>query len=116
MHIYSAPGKGYGRSTKQKAKKSHSSIIFFCCRIGAVHSIVFGGYSADSLAARILDAGSRVLITADGVYRGTKLIKLLEIAHHAMDKVIQYCTYLSRREKPKLVSYSNGSAQKLKRK
>lgn len=54
-----------------------------------MHSIVFGGYSADSLAARILDAGARVLITADGVYRGTKLIKLLEIAHHAMDKVIR---------------------------
>ncbi len=53
-----------------------------------MHSIVFGGYSADSLAARILDAGARVLITADGVYRGTKLIKLLEIAHHAMDQVL----------------------------
>merc|ERR1719320_1123131 len=55
-------------------------------RIGAVHSIVFGGYSADSLATRILDAGARVLITADGVYRGTKLIKLLEIANSAMSK------------------------------
>ena len=62
-------------------------LSFIYIRIGAVHSIVFGGYSADSLAARILDAGARVLITADGVYRGTKLIKLLEIAHHAMDKV-----------------------------
>merc|ERR1719239_1212073 len=57
-----------------------------CARIGAVHSIVFGGYSADSLATRILDAGARVLITADGVYRGTKLIKLLEIANSAMSK------------------------------
>jgi len=57
-----------------------------CARIGAVHSIVFGGYSADSLATRIMDAGARVLVTADGVYRGTKLIKLLEIAYSAMDK------------------------------
>merc|ERR1719462_1051295 len=57
-----------------------------CARIGAVHSIVFGGYSADSLATRIIDAGARVLITADGVYRGTKLIKLLEIANNAMSK------------------------------
>jgi acetyl-CoA synthetase len=64
------------------------------CRIGAVHSIVFGGYSADSLAARILDAGARVLITADGVYRGTKLIKLLEIAHHAMGKVTNLTSHI----------------------
>ena len=60
-----------------------------CARIGAVHSIVFGGYSADSLATRILDAGARVLITADGVYRGTKLIKLLEIANSAMSKAAE---------------------------
>ena len=56
-------------------------------RVGAVHSIVFGGYSADSLATRIVDAGARVLITADGVFRGTKLIKLYEIANEAMEKV-----------------------------
>ena len=60
-----------------------------CARIGAVHSIVFGGYSADSLATRILDAGARVLVTADGVYRGTKLIKLLEIANQAMEKAAE---------------------------
>ena len=58
-----------------------------CARVGAVHSIVFGGYSADSLATRILDAGAKVLVTADGVFRGTKFIKLLEIASDAMDKV-----------------------------
>ncbi|XP_023330086.1 acetyl-coenzyme A synthetase isoform X2 [Eurytemora carolleeae] len=60
-----------------------------CARIGAVHSIVFGGYSADSLATRILDAGARVLVTADGVYRGTKLIKLLQIATAAMEKAAE---------------------------
>jgi len=57
-----------------------------CARIGAVHSIVFGGYSADSLATRICDAGARILISADGVFRGTKMIKLLEIATTAMKK------------------------------
>jgi len=57
-----------------------------CARIGAVHSIVFGGYSADSLSMRILDAGARVLVTADGVYRGSKLIKLFEIANEAMEQ------------------------------
>jgi len=58
-----------------------------CARVGAVHSIVFGGYSADSLATRIVDAGARVLITADGVFRGKKFIKLLEIANEAIEKV-----------------------------
>lgn len=56
-----------------------------CARIGAVHSIVFGGYSADSLASRILDGQTKALVTADGVYRGKKLIPLLEIAHHAIE-------------------------------
>jgi len=60
-----------------------------CARLGAIHSIVFGGYSAKSLADRILDAGARVLVTADGVYRGTKLIALLEIAVAAMTKVAE---------------------------
>ena len=56
-----------------------------CARIGAVHSIVFGGYSSDSLASRIIDGGAKVLVTADGVYRGKKLINLLEVANHALD-------------------------------
>jgi len=56
-----------------------------CARIGAVHSIVFGGYSADSLAMRILDAKAAVLITADGTWRGKKLINLLEVSDEAME-------------------------------
>ncbi|XP_065843189.1 acetyl-coenzyme A synthetase, cytoplasmic-like [Oscarella lobularis] len=57
-----------------------------CARIGAVHSIVFGGFSADSLANRMIDAKSAVLVTADGVYRGSKLIHLKEIADQAVEK------------------------------
>ena len=55
-----------------------------CARIGAVHSIIFGGYSAESLASRILDAKAKALVTSDGVWRGQKLIHLLEIAAEAM--------------------------------
>ena len=44
-----------------------------CARIGAVHSIVFGGYSSESLASRVLDAKAKVLVTADGVWRGERL-------------------------------------------
>src|SRR5690606_27624391 len=43
-----------------------------CARIGAAHSVVFGGFSADALATRIQDANARVVITADGGYRRGK--------------------------------------------
>uniref|UniRef100_A0A3B4U1K2 Acetyl-coenzyme A synthetase n=1 Tax=Seriola dumerili TaxID=41447 RepID=A0A3B4U1K2_SERDU len=57
-----------------------------CARIGAVHSIVFAGFSSESLCERIMDAQSSVLVTADGVYRGEKLINLKQIADEAMEK------------------------------
>jgi acetyl-CoA synthetase len=41
-----------------------------CARIGAIHSIVFAGFSPDALAGRILDCGSRLVVTADGAMRG----------------------------------------------
>lgn len=47
-----------------------------CTRIGAVHSVVFGGFSPDSLATRILDSDSRIVITADEGLRGGKTIPL----------------------------------------
>ncbi|HMN46933.1 MAG TPA: acetate--CoA ligase [Povalibacter sp.] len=47
-----------------------------CARIGAIHSVVFGGFSADSLAGRIVDCGSSVVITADEGIRGGKRIAL----------------------------------------
>jgi acetyl-CoA synthetase len=47
-----------------------------CARIGAVHSVVFGGFSPESLANRILDCGSQVVITADGGMRGGKAVPL----------------------------------------
>ena len=43
-----------------------------CARLGAVHSVVFGGFSAEALASRLIDAKSSVVITADGVMRGAK--------------------------------------------
>ncbi|XP_036143747.1 acetyl-coenzyme A synthetase isoform X2 [Monomorium pharaonis] len=58
-----------------------------CTRIGAVHSVVFAGYSSDSLAERILDSKAKVLITADGVWRGEKLLLLKNICDEAADKV-----------------------------
>jgi acetyl-CoA synthetase len=46
-----------------------------CARIGAVHSVVFGGFSAEALRDRILDCGAKVLICADGYYRGGRIIR-----------------------------------------
>ncbi len=56
-----------------------------CARIGAIHSIVFGGFSADSLSDRIVDSSCRFLITTDGVYRGAKAITLKVNADTAME-------------------------------
>uniref|UniRef100_A0A8P4KC82 Propionate--CoA ligase n=1 Tax=Dicentrarchus labrax TaxID=13489 RepID=A0A8P4KC82_DICLA len=61
-------------------------IMLACARIGAVHSIVFAGFSSESLCERIMDAQSNVLVTADGVYRGEKLINLKQIADEALEK------------------------------
>jgi len=56
-----------------------------CARIGAIHSIVFGGFSPDSLADRIVDSTCEFLITTDGVMRGSKAVTLKANADAAMD-------------------------------
>ncbi len=58
-----------------------------CARIGAVHSVVFGGFSPDSLADRINDARAEVLITADGGYRRGSVVPLKRNA----DEAVQRC-------------------------
>jgi acetyl-CoA synthetase len=55
-----------------------------CTRIGAIHSIVFGGFSADALRDRILDSGCTFLITTDGAWRGQKAIGMKVNADEAM--------------------------------
>ncbi len=57
-----------------------------CARIGAIHSVVFGGFSPDSLADRINDARCRVLITADGGWRRGQVIALKHNADRALEK------------------------------
>jgi acetyl-CoA synthetase len=58
--------------------------LLACARIGAIHSIVFGGFSADSLKDRILDANASVLITTDASYRSGKVIGLKNNADQAL--------------------------------
>uniref|UniRef100_A0A8D0W3U9 Propionate--CoA ligase n=1 Tax=Sus scrofa TaxID=9823 RepID=A0A8D0W3U9_PIG len=57
-----------------------------CARLGALHSIVFAGFSSESLCERILDSSCSLLITADAFYRGEKLVNLKELADEALDK------------------------------
>ena len=55
-----------------------------CARIGAVHSVVFGGFSAESLRDRINDAQCSVLVTADGGYRRGQIVPLKQMADEAL--------------------------------
>ena len=57
-----------------------------CARIGAVHSVVFGGFSPDSLAGRIVDANSKFIITADEGVRGGRPIPLKKNTDEALKK------------------------------
>ena len=58
--------------------------ILACARIGAIHSVVFGGFSADALRDRMLDCESTLLICADGYYRGGKVISSKNNADEAL--------------------------------
>src|SRR5699024_3707630 len=64
-----------------------SVAILACARIGAVHSVVFAGFSASAVASRINDADCKVVITSDGGYRGNKTIDLKGI----IDEAVKNC-------------------------
>ncbi|KAF3776920.1 Acetyl-coenzyme A synthetase, partial [Nymphaea thermarum] len=57
-----------------------------CARIGAVHSVVFAGFSVESLAQRIIDCKPKVVITCNAVRRGSKTIYLKDIVDHALEE------------------------------
>ena len=58
-----------------------------CARIGAIHSVVFGGFSAEALKDRIIDAGAKVVITADGAFRKGKPYMLKPVVDKALEDV-----------------------------
>lgn len=60
--------------------------VLSCARIGAIHSVVFGGFSSKSIADRIQDANCKLVITADGGFRGSKVIELKNIVDDALDQ------------------------------
>ena len=57
-----------------------------CARLGLVHSVVFGGFSADALSSRILDAEARIVITQDGAWRGGNVVPLKENTDVALER------------------------------
>jgi len=67
-----------------------------CAKIGAVHSVVYGGFSVQALAGRILDSQSKVLVTCDGAYVNGKVVELKQIVDDAVkeapiiEKVVVY--------------------------
>ena len=72
--------------------------VLACARIGAIHSVVFAGFSATALAARINDAQCSMLLTADGGFRGAKITPLKDIADEALKSCasIKKCIVLKR--------------------
>ena len=62
-----------------------------CARIGAIHTVIFSGFSATSIKDRIDDSKSEIVITADGGYRRGKIVKLKEIVDDAI-KDLRLCS------------------------
>ncbi len=81
-----------------------------CARIGAVHNVVFAGFSPDSLAERITDSGSKLLITADGGWRRGQPVRLKDLADKALagTPTIEKVIVLNRTEDARNVSMKQG--------
>jgi acetyl-CoA synthetase len=60
--------------------------LLACARIGAIHSVVFGGFSSSALSDRVIDATANIIVTTDGGYRGNKAIPMKGIVDEAMEK------------------------------
>ncbi|EFJ26782.1 hypothetical protein SELMODRAFT_441669 [Selaginella moellendorffii] len=77
-----------------------------CARIGAIHSVVFAGFSAEALSGRILDCQSQVVLTCSAVRRGDKMLLLKEI----VDEALQLCSQRSGFSVETCVVYDNETA------
>jgi acetyl-CoA synthetase len=66
--------------------------VLACARIGAIHSVIFGGFSAQSIADRLIDANAEFIITQDGAYRGNKEIPLKSV----IDDALVQCNFVKK--------------------
>ena len=73
-----------------------------CARIGAIHSVIFGGFSAQAIADRLDDAGAQFIVTCDGAFRGAKDIALKSVVDDALvgNKIIQKVIVCTRTRTP----------------
>lgn len=76
--------------------------VLACARVGAIHSVVFGGFSANALRDRILDAETRVVLTANEAIRGGKVIPLKGIVNEALSQCpnVEHCLVYQATEGP----------------
>lgn len=76
--------------------------VLGCARIGAIHSVIFGGFSAQSIADRLEDAKATVIVTCDGAYRGGKDIPLKSVIDDALigNKTVQKVIVYTRTRTP----------------
>jgi acetyl-CoA synthetase len=66
--------------------------VLACARIGAIHSVIFGGFSAHSIADRLQDANAEFIVTADGAFRGGKSVPLKDI----VDDALVQCSFVKK--------------------
>ncbi|WP_108424697.1 acetate--CoA ligase [Flagellimonas amoyensis] len=85
--------------------------ILACARIGAVHSVVFAGFSSTALATRINDCGAKVVLTSDGSYRGNKTIDLKGIVDDALEQCPDVDTVLVKKRTGEKVEMKEGRDQ-----
>ena len=85
--------------------------VLACARIGAIHSVVFAGFSAAAVAARIQDCEAKMVLTSDGGYRGDKIINLKSIIDEALEKCPTVETVLVARRTNQTVVMKQGRDQ-----
>jgi acetyl-CoA synthetase len=98
LDLYKAVNKFAAALKKQGVQKGDRVIIYLpmivelpvamlaCARIGAIHSVIFGGFSAESIASRIQDCKAKMVITVDGGYRAGKLLQLKKNVDDALTR------------------------------
>ncbi|SIQ94702.1 acetyl-coenzyme A synthetase [Chryseobacterium sp. RU37D] len=61
-------------------------MMLACAKLGAVHSVIFAGFSASAVSSRVNDCGAKMVVTSDGSYRGNKILDLKSIVDEALEK------------------------------
>lgn len=85
-----------------------------CARMGAIHMVVFAGFSSEALASRINDGEAKVVVTSDGSYRGDKTLNLKNIVDKAIEKTNTVETILVAKQTGEEITMKEGRDQWLK--